>query len=96
MKELVDSKGNFLSDTTIQAKIYESAAWDEPPFQAYDPPIQLNLQQGEFLRYYAEYVNTTSNKILFGPHVANQEHMNLFTWFAPGWNDGQTVYDDQN
>jgi hypothetical protein len=39
-------------------------------------------------------VNPTDKIFPFGAHVAYEEHMNLFTWFAPGWNDGQTIYDD--
>jgi len=95
MKELVDANGNT-RDTILLDHLYYSPSWDEPPFTAYPTPIPVNLGQGEFIRYYAEYVNTTGNVINFGPYVATEEHMNLFMWFAPGWNNGQTIYDDQN
>ncbi|MEI8135398.1 MAG: hypothetical protein WCH46_10080 [bacterium] len=88
-----DGAGALISDSLI-ATIYRSPSWDEPPFAVFDPPIQLNLAAGDYIKYYAEYVNNTGNVIKFGPHVAVEEHMNLFTWFAPGWNDGQTLYDD--
>lgn len=92
-KQTFDASGNLLTDTLIQANIYLSSAWNEPPFTVYSTPIVLN--PGEYLRYGANYVNMTSNTILFGPHVAKEEHCNLFVWFAPGINYGATVYDDR-
>jgi hypothetical protein len=93
-QDIFDASGNVTGDSLVQSHIYYSPSWDEPPFTAYDPPIQLN--KGQYIRYYAEYVNLLTTPIVFGPHVAYQEHMNLFTWFAPGWNGGQTLYDDLN
>jgi hypothetical protein len=90
MKALVDANGN-VRDTTLQQGIYQSASWTEPQFTVYDPPIQLNA--GEYLSYTAEYFNNTAVTVLFGAHVRTQEHCNLFSWFVPAWNNGETVYD---
>jgi hypothetical protein len=92
MKAFVDGSGQVIGDTLLVANVYQSATWTEPPFTVYDPPIQLN--QGEFLRYTAEYFNNTDHTVLFGAHVRTQEHCNLFSWFVPAWHNGQTVYDD--
>ncbi|MDP4228986.1 MAG: hypothetical protein Q8916_01115, partial [Bacteroidota bacterium] len=92
MKGFYDANGNKTGDTLLQANVYQSIAWDEPPFTVYDPPVLLNT--GEFLRMSAEYVNNSANTFLFGPHVKTDEHFNLFTWFAPSWHNGQTLYDD--
>jgi hypothetical protein len=95
IQEKFDANQNIIGDSVVET-IYRSAAWSEPPFNVYDKPIKVNLNKGEFLRYSAEYINTTGKVIPFGPHVAYEEHMNLFVWFVPGWNDGKTVYDDLN
>lgn len=92
-RQTVDNNGNVIADTLIQANIYESSAWNEPPFTVYSTPIVLNA--GEYIRFGANYVNTTNKTVLFGAHVATQEHCNLFVWFAPGVNGGATVYDDK-
>jgi hypothetical protein len=95
MQEILDASGVPTGvDTVIQAKIYQNASWSEPPFTSYDPPVQLKL--GQYLRYTTEYVNNSGNTFVFGPHVATDEHCNLFSWFVPSWHDGQTVYDNQN
>ena len=92
----VEERQTTSTGDSLLATIYDSPTWSEPPFSAYSTPIKVKIGKGQFLRYYAEYLNTTGVAIPFGPHVATQEHMNLFVWFAPGWNDGQTVYDDNN
>jgi len=94
MQDILDANGVPTgNDSVFQANIYQNAAWNEPPFTSYDPPIQLNL--GQYLRYTTEYVNNSSQTFLFGPQVATQEHCNLFSWFVPAWHDGQSIYDNQ-
>lgn len=94
-----DVSGNIIADTLIEAHIYQSSTWDEPPFTVYPTPVVLNaypsLLQQEYIQYGANYVNPTQNTVLFGPHVGYEEHCNLFVWFAPGYNGGATIYDNQ-
>ena len=75
----------------IQEKIYVSNDWGEPPFTTFVNPIKLDA--GEYIRYTCVYKNASANSYTWGPNVETNEHMNLFAWFAPGWNNGATVYD---
>jgi hypothetical protein len=94
VQDVFDAGGNVTGDSVLQ-EIYRSASWSEPPFTPYATPIKLELSKGQFLRYHAEYVNTLSTQIIFGPYVATNEHMNLFVWFySPAWTNGTTIYDD--
>jgi hypothetical protein len=99
INQLHDSLGNRLLDslghpmyTVAQPKIYSSDAWNEPPFKSFDVPIKLSPFQT--IRYTAVYENPSDATITFGPHVLTQEHDNLFCWFVPAWNGGQSVYDN--
>ena len=102
MRRVVDANGNVISDSVIAPGIYQSAAWSEPPFITYDTPIKLDkiidnngTVHQEYIRYTAGYVNNSDSTFNFGAYVAKNEHCNLFTWFAPGYHNGQTVYDDK-
>jgi hypothetical protein len=97
MRDSVDINGNPTGAViTVQYGIYQNANWSEPPFTSYDPPIMLDRKRGEFIRYTTEYVNNTDYTFNFGPHVATDEHCNLFSWFVPAYNGGQTLYDNVN
>ncbi len=93
MQGFYDVDGKPTHDSVI-ANIYKSIAWDEPAFKLYDVPVKL--EKGQFLRLTGIYVNTTDKIFSFGPHVATEEHFNLFAWFAPSWRNGQTYYDRLN
>jgi hypothetical protein len=77
--------------SVLQENIYKSSSWSEPPFTPYDPPIELKT--GEFIRYTCVFNNPTDKTFTFGPKVETNEHMNLFIWFTPSYNDGRTLYD---
>jgi len=94
IQNITNAQGKVIGDSVSQTGIYKSSSWDESLFTVYDPPVQLNKNQ--FIRIIAEYANNTNYIILFGPHVSNQERCDLFSWFVPAYNGGQTIYDDQN
>ncbi len=71
--------------------IYRSDNWDEPPFKAFDTPI--DLKAGQKLLYTTTFVNSSDLVIKFGPKVETQEHSNLFMYFTPGPADGKAIYD---
>lgn len=81
-------------DEPDRAKIYINPTWDEPPFISF--PVPIKLDTGETLRYTAVYDNPSDTIVNFGGHVLTEEHDNLFAWFVPGWNGGQTVRDDND
>ncbi len=89
-KEFTVEKWDSATNTSLGV-IYQNAAWSEPPFLVFNPPVVIN--PGQLLKYTAVYHNDTDSTITFGPHVEYQEHCNLFLWFSPGYKDGQTIYD---
>ncbi len=93
MQGFYDAEGKATGDSII-TNIYKSIAWDEPEFKVFATPIKL--EKGQFLRLTGIYVNPTDNTFSFGPHVATEEHFNLFVWFSPSWRNGQTYYDKLN
>lgn len=72
-------------------KIYENAAWSEPPFKTYDPSLELS--PGDKLLYECTFTNNSDQTITFGPRVETQEHANAFMYFYPGPADGHAFYD---
>jgi hypothetical protein len=94
MCNVYDKNGTHILDSVIERGIYQNASWNEPAFQSYEIPVMLN--KGEFLRYTTHYVNNTNCVFNFGPHQRTDEMCNLFAWFVPGWNGGQTLYDNVN
>jgi hypothetical protein len=90
-KNFTVEKWDLNADTSLGV-LYKNVTWNEPPFESYPTPISILSGQG--VKYTATYENTTADTIFFGPHVETQEHCNLFLWFIPGLNNGQTIYDN--
>ncbi len=88
--KMKDSAGQSF---VVQEKIYQSANWGEPPFTPFATPIKIDLPNGEYIRYTCVYKNNTQKGFTFGPNVETNEHMNLFAWFVPSYNNGHTLYD---
>jgi hypothetical protein len=81
-----------LDNQRVIDTIYRSADWDEPPFESY-VDRNITIEKGQCLRFKARYVNQTDKYFTFGPRTDVNEHMNLFLWFTPAYNEGQTVFD---
>lgn len=77
--------------TLVEANVYVSNDWGEPPFTAYANPVKLDVN--EYIRYTCVYDNPTTKEYKFGPKVETSEHANLFAWFTPSYLDGKTLYD---
>lgn len=96
VKQIYDEFGQLkgYEEEPLRSKIYINPTWDEPPFVSYPTPIRLDT--GETLRYTAVFDNPSDTAVNFGGRVLTQEHDNLFAWFVPAWNGGQTVRDDND
>lgn len=70
------------------ATVYRSEAWDEPPFKIFKND-EVEIPAGWGIIYRTVYYNSTDHVITYGPHVATQEHANLFVYFYPGPPNGK-------
>jgi len=69
--------------------LYENTSWSEPPFTTWSTEAEapaLGPMQG--FEYTCDFFNDTDTEMIFGPHVENQEHCNLFAYFYPCPPDG--------
>jgi hypothetical protein len=74
----------------VQNRIYLSDNWNDPPFTTYGSG-KVKIPPGWGIIYRAVFVNNTNQAIQFGPRVENQEHCNIFVYFYPGPDDGNTL-----
>ena len=70
--------------------IFESSAWDDPPFSTYDDPIAIDAGAG--LSYTCSFHNGEDFDIVFGPHVEFEEHCNLFAYYYPKFTEQGALY----
>ncbi len=68
--------------------VYQSEEWDDPAYEAYDPPLEIKAGTG--LLFEATYQNGTGRAIQQGPHAATEEHLFYWAWYYPG---PDTVFD---
>jgi hypothetical protein len=68
-------------------QIYESQSWDAPPFQVFDPPLELAANR-EGVMFDCSYLNDTDMTIGWGGHADTQEHCNLFFQYYDTVDDG--------
>ncbi|MBI2896039.1 MAG: hypothetical protein HYY06_20945 [Deltaproteobacteria bacterium] len=71
--------------------LYESTAWDDPPFQTLGES-GVAIPAGGGLSYTCSFHNGEDYDIVFGPHVEFEEHCNLFAFYTPKLTDQGALY----
>jgi len=62
---------HYVANTSTGVKLIDTTVWDEPPIQAYNPPIPLN--PGDSITWTCTYNNTTGSTLTFGDSAQKNE-----------------------
>ena len=78
---------HFVANTSTGVNLVDTTVWDEPPIQAYDPPIMLN--PGDSITWTCTYNNNTGGTLVFGDSAQKNEMCIFLARFysAPSGND---------